>query len=177
VVQAAHFDAVAISLHWTIATLIVIAFSLGLTLDAFPKAWEHAVVNIHALTGIAVLLLSFARLGWRLGHTVPPMPPEVGPLMRRAAAVTHAVLYLLMILIPLIGIPTLLFRGRGLDFGIFQIGSPFARTREIYGPLTEVHELAAYALIALAVGHALAALYHQFIRRDDVLLQMLRARA
>ena len=148
-VNVVSFDATAIALHWTIALLVIIAFGLGLTVDAFPRDWEHAVVNAHALIGIAILALTGARLGWRLNHKPPPLPPGVGPLMQRAAAIAHVLLYALMVLVPLIGIPTLLYRGRGLDFGLFELASPFARTRGVFRPLTEIHELAAYALIGL----------------------------
>ncbi|MDQ0394440.1 cytochrome b [Labrys monachus] len=168
-----HYGTVAVILHWAIALLIVIAFGLGLTIDAFPESWTGAVVNVHVLVGLSVLVLSIVRLAWRLTHRPPPLPDTVGALSRGAAAVIHVLLYVLMILIPAIGIPTLLFRGRGIDFGLFQTGSPFARTPEIFRPLTEVHELASYALIALAAGHALAALYHQFADRDGVLRRML----
>ena len=172
--KADHFDSTAVALHWTTAGLIVIGFSLGLTVDAFPKEWEHAVVNTHSLLGLAVLALTAARIAWRLGHPPPPMPGDAGgPLVRRAAAAVHFLLYALMVVVPLIGIPVLLYRGRGLDFGLFQLPSPFARTPEIFRPLTEAHELAAYALIGLAAAHVLAALYHHFVRRDEVLLQML----
>jgi cytochrome b561 len=43
---------------------------------------------------------------------------------------------------------------------------------EIFHPLTEVHELAAYALVGLALGHVLAALYHQFVRKDEIMRRM-----
>jgi cytochrome b561 len=92
--------------------------------------------------------------------------------MRLASHAGHVALYVLMIAIPLIGIPTLLYRGRGLDFGLFQIPSPFSRTPEIFRPLTQVHEIASYLLIALAVGHALAAIYHQYVLRDGTLTRM-----
>ncbi|HVZ69386.1 MAG TPA: cytochrome b [Rhizomicrobium sp.] len=174
--QTEHFDATAIALHWTIAGLIIAAFTLGLTVDEFPEGWEHAVVNVHAILGASVLLLTFARVWWRLTHKPPPLPPDVGPVMRSLSGLVHFLLYVLMVLVPLIGVPTLLYRGRGLDFGIFQIPSPFERSREIFGPLTEIHELASYAMIGLAGAHILAALYHHFIRKDEVLLQMLRAK-
>jgi cytochrome b561 len=74
-----------------------------------------------------------------------------------------------MILVPVVGIPTLLFRGRGLDFGFAQIASPFERSKDIFGPLTQFHEFAAYALIALAAFHILAAVYHHRVLRDDTL--------
>ncbi len=167
-----RYDAVAIALHWSIAFLIVAAFGLGLTVDEFPKAWVGAVINLHALTGLAVLVLSFIRLFWRLAHPAPELPLTMSALARSAAKIGHAGLYVLMIAVPIIGVPTLLYRGRGLDFGFFQIASPFARTPEIFRPLTEAHEIASYALIGLAAVHVLAALYHQHIRHDDLLARM-----
>ncbi len=92
--------------------------------------------------------------------------------MRITAKVAHAALYVLMILVPLIGIPTLLFRGRGVDFGFLQIASPFEKSKEIFGPLTEFHEFAAYALIGLAAAHILAAVYHHRVLHDDTMRRM-----
>jgi cytochrome b561 len=170
-----RYGPVAIALHWSTALLIVLAFGLGLTVDAFPKPWVGGVINAHALLGLAVLALTFFRFFWRLKHPAPAFPATFPPLMKLASHAGHMALYALMVLIPLIGIPTLLYRGRGLDFGLFQIASPFARTKEIFGPLTEVHEIASYALIALAIGHALAAIYHQRVLRDGTLSRMLPA--
>ena len=169
-----RYDDVAIALHWSIAVLILAAFVLGLTVDAFPKAWAGALVNTHALMGLAVLVLSIVRLSWRFYHPPPPeLPASMTPTERLGAKLTHGGLYFLMIAVPLIGIPTLLWRGRGLNFGLFEIASPFSRTQDVYRPLTQVHEFASYALIALAVGHVLAALYHQFVQRDATLLRMM----
>jgi cytochrome b561 len=159
-------------LHWSIAVLIGVAFVIGLTVDDFPKDMTGAVINVHALLGLIVLLLSLVRLFWRLGHPAPDMPAPMAPLARNLAKITHAALYLLMVAVPIIGIPTLLWRGRGLDFGLFQIASPFARTPEIFRPLTEAHEIASFALIGLVVSHVLAALYHQYIRHDAILARM-----
>lgn len=170
-----RYDTVAVVLHWTIAALIVVALALGLTVDNFPKTMTGAVINIHALMGLAVLVLSVVRLVWRSAHPAPELPQSLGPLFRKASQAAHIGLYFLMIAVPLIGVPTLLYRGRGLDLGVMQFASPFARTPEIYRPLTEAHEIAAFALIGLAVAHALAALYHQYVRHDDVLLRMLPA--
>jgi cytochrome b561 len=171
-----RYDDVAIALHWSIAVLILAAFVLGLTVDVFPKSWTGALVNVHALMGLGVLVLSILRLSWRSSHPPPELPASMTPNERLGAKLVHGGLYVLMIAIPIIGIPTLLWRGRGLNFGFFEIASPFARSPEIYRPLTQVHEIAAYALIALVVGHMLAAIYHQFNRRDAILLRMLPLR-
>jgi cytochrome b561 len=69
-----RYDSVAIALHWSIAVLILAAFALGLTIDAFPKAWTGALINLHALMGLAVLVLSIVRLSWRKSHPPPELP-------------------------------------------------------------------------------------------------------
>jgi cytochrome b561 len=172
-----QYDRVAIGLHWVIALLILTAFLLGLTVDNFPKSWEKAVVNIHVLLGLAVLALSVVRLAWRLGHKPPPLLKSGGPLAEALAKLAHGFLYLLMLVVPAIGIPTLLYRGRGIDLGLFAMDPLLPRTPEIFRPLTEIHELSAYVLVTLAGGHVLAAFYHHWILRDHTLARMLPAGA
>ena len=171
-----RYDRVASFLHWTIALLIVVAFLLGLTVGDFPKAYKDAVVNAHSLLGLGVLLLTLIRIGWRLGHPPPPAPKPMSPWIERLSKLTHALLYLLMLAVPLIGLPTLFYRGRGLDFGLLQLPAFLARTPEIFRPLTELHELGAYALMGLAAGHVAAALYHQWILRDALIARMMPGR-
>lgn len=170
--EPVRYSAVARALHWLIAGLIVAAFVLGLTVDDFPKPYVSAVVNVHSLLGLAIIVLTLVRLGWRLTHQPPALPAETSALIRRASHLVHQLLYLVMLLVPMIGIPTLLYRGRGIDFGVFQMPPMFARTPEIFHPLTDVHGYAAYALVALALGHVAAGLYHQFILKDDLLSRM-----
>jgi cytochrome b561 len=170
------YSKTAIWLHWTIAALIVITFIIGLTVDDFPKSWDKAVVNAHVLMGLAVLLLSVARLWWRISH-VPPAPAlQAGPFLIKMAHLGHYLLYAMMFVVPLVGIPTLLYRGRWVDFGLFQLPPLLARDPQIFKPLTQIHELAAYALVGLALGHVAAALYHQFVLKDGLMSRMLGSR-
>jgi cytochrome b561 len=170
--MASRYDLVAIALHWSIALLIVAAFILGLTVDDFLKAWDQAVVNAHVLIGLAVLTLTAVRIGWRISHKPPLMPNAGNLVLGRMAKLVHFLLYCLMLVVPAIGIPTLFYRGRGIDFGVFEIPPLLSRTPEIFRPLTELQEVGAYALLILALGHVLAALYHQVILRDRLMLRM-----
>lgn len=171
--QVERYSRLAIWLHWAIALMIVAAFALGLTVDAFPKSWDDAVVNLHVLLGLGILVLSALRLWWRFSHRPPELPTQTTMLIRRLSHGGHFLLYILMFVVPLIGVPTLLFRGRGIDFGLFQVSPLLARDPQIFRPLTEIHELAAYALVLVAVGHTLAALYHHFILKDRLISRML----
>lgn len=171
-----RYTSIAILLHWLTALLIVAAFALGLTVDSFPEAYTGTIINLHALLGVAILVATLARLGWRLTHRPPALDASSGPIIRLTSKAVHALLYALMVLVPLIGFPTLFYRGRGLDFGLVQIAPFLPRTPEIYRPLTDIHEYAAFALVGLAIGHALAALYHQFVLKDGLLSRMAWAR-
>ena len=168
------YDSVARSLHWASAIFILAAFITGLTVDTPPKEWRPPYQNAHFLIGLTVLALAILRLGWRAGHAVPPPPAGSSPLAALAIKLGHGALYLMMLAVPLIGFAPLFTRGRGINFGLFQIASPIDRTKEWIGPTTEIHEVAAYALIALAVGHVAAAIYHQVALKDGVLLRMMR---
>jgi cytochrome b561 len=171
-----RYNSRAILLHWLIAAMILLLFVGGLTIDAFPKDWKSAMINLHALGGLTLALLVIYRIFWRLTHAAPALPASVSPLIARAAGLGHLALYLLMLAVPIIGVPTLLWRGRGLDFGLFQIASPFTRTPEIYKPLTEIHELGAFALVILALLHAAVGVWHQFVQKDGILLRMMPGR-
>src|SRR4051812_33675058 len=106
-----RYDVVAIVLHWTIAFLIAAAFLLGITVDAFPKAWDGAVVNTHVLIGLSVLALTIVRIGWRISNNPPPLPNTDNMVVGKMSKLVHLLLYGLMLAVPAIGIPTLLYRG------------------------------------------------------------------
>jgi superoxide oxidase len=161
-----------IVLHWLMALLIVGLYAVGLSIDLFDKPLRPPIVNLHAIFGLLLLTLVIPRIVWRLTHTKPPYPASMGPNFQRMAAAGHGVLYLLMIAVPLVGVPTFLYRGRALDFGLFQIASPFAPDRDTAHQFGEFHELFAHVLIAVAAGHVLIALYHQFILRDNIIARM-----
>lgn len=172
----ARYGAVARLLHWLVAALILFVFALGLGVDAFPHAWEDAVVLVHKDAGVAIVLLVFLRLVWR---QVSPPPPVVGEgtLSARAAVLGHVALYLLMIAVPLIGIALSVLRGQGFDFGLFSIPPLMEANRTLARPVKEVHELAAWGLVLLAGAHAAVALFHHYILKDGVLLRMMPPRA
>ncbi len=158
-----------ILLHWIMALLIIGLYAIGLSVDSFDKPLRPTIVNFHALFGLLLLLLLGLRVIARRSNASPVFPTSMGPLFQRAATVGHGVLYLLMAATPLAGIPTFLFRGRALNFGLFAIPSPFEANRDLAHQFGEIHELLAHLLIATVVAHVLVALYHQLVLRDGIL--------
>jgi len=116
--RTSRYTAVAIALHWTIAALIVMQVTLAGRMET-RSLEAFAVTQLHKSVGITILLLSLARLAWRLTHRPPPEPASLAPWERRLSAVVHWGFYAVMILMPLTGwimvstsrfaFPTLLF--------------------------------------------------------------------
>ena len=178
-----RYSAVAITLHWVIAALILYNLYIALQLDDLRGLAKFNLFQIHKSVGLTVLMLSLARLAWRLTHRPPPLPAETPRWEKFGAHAAHWALYALMIGIPLTGwvivsasptnIPTLIFKTvpwPHLGF-VHDLAMPARRLLE--KQLGEVHMALGFGMGFLIVLHVAAALKHQFWNRDEVLGRML----
>jgi len=171
-----QFGAVAIGLHWLTALLILGVWTLGQTLDWFPRGEARSgAIVVHIGFGLAVLLTVLARFAWRLADPPPPLGrSRLGAWTNWAAEAVHYALYALLALAPIVGIATWFARGNALPaFGLVAIASPLAADRELARQLIDLHALLANAIVFLAGFHALAALGHHYLLRDDTLARMI----
>lgn len=187
---ARRYTIVAIILHWLMALLIVGQIWIGIWMsgaidDPASQGAAYEAFQFHKSLGLTLLVLAVLRLIWRLTHRVPPEPHDIPAWQRVAARASHFLLYAFMVLIPLTGwlyVSTgwnsdtgMAFAIPTIWFGIFNW--PHIPGIDGNGPLAdlavEMHELLAYALIALLVVHVAAALKHHFVDRDRVLWSML----
>jgi cytochrome b561 len=167
-----RYGLVAIRLHWAIFALVVIVGVLGLLHDSWPRATQAFWINVHAMAGLLLWALLFARIAWRLRNPPPPLPADVGQLSQRLSGPVHLLLYALLFVIPIIGIVTFIWHGRVFNFGLFQVDFGVKRNPAVFHPTEDWHGYMAYVLFGLAGIHALAALWHHFIRHDGVLRRM-----
>jgi cytochrome b561 len=170
------YGIIAMTLHWVVAALVVIAWLLGTFGDEFPKgSARSAALSVHISTGLALVALMIIRLLWRIGD--PPPRPETTKLGRWAdwaGVAMHYALYVLIAGVIVLGIAAQFARGDALPiFGWFEIGSPWAADRQFAHTVKEIHEATANALMILVAIHAAAALFHHWILRDRTLLRML----
>ena len=162
----------AIAFHWTIAALIIFNLWLGIAHDSLPKDWK--VMPVHKAVGVTVLILTLARIGWRMAHPVPPMPTHMPAWERAAANASHFLLYAFMLIMPLSGWAMVSgVKRRPLEwFGLFDI--PYLPVSQGVADIGhEVHEILGWGFVALIVVHIAAALRHHFLLRDNVLARML----
>lgn len=169
---AARYDRGAIAFHWSMVVLVTLVGTLGLMHDSWPHDTQAFWINLHAIIGLAVLALAVARFWWRSTHQPPALPAASGALSRRLSYPVHMLLYVLLFVIPLLGIVTFIWHGRAFNFGLFTVDFGVRKNRAIFHPTENLHGWLAYALFALVGLHVLAALWHHFYRRDGILLRM-----
>jgi cytochrome b561 len=172
---AARYTASAIALHWIVAILIVANLALGFyTVDLPLSPRKLRLFSWHKWLGVTVFLLAGARLLWRLGHEPPALPRAMKAWERRAAHLSHGLLYVLFFAVPLTG--WLFSSAAGFQtvyLGVLPIPDLIGKDEELAEILKLVHHGAAYALTVIVAVHAAAAIKHHFVDRDDVLVRML----
>lgn len=170
-----HYDPVAISLHWITVALVLTQFGLAETWSWFARPTRHVMVTAHMSFGILLTAVIVARIVWRLipGHQ---MPPAVSGWVEMASKAVHYLLYAMLAAEAVLGFVLRWSGGESMSFFGLQIPPPIPKvarpTHELIG---DIHHWNGWAIIVLALGHAAAALYHQFVVRDRVLERMLPA--
>lgn len=191
-----RYTAVAVALHWFIAislvSLILVGWWMGDAIDEpETRAAAYQAFQLHKAFGVTVLVLTIARLVWRLMNPPPPLTTAAPAWERFAAHATHAAFYALSIGIPLMGliyVSTGWLAGEHEDrafsvatsyFGLFTIPHiPFiaaleAETRRAIAFMSvNAHSKMAWGVIVLLALHVGAALKHHIIDKDNVLAGM-----
>ncbi|AJR06117.1 cytochrome b [Photobacterium gaetbulicola] len=168
------YDGVSIFIHWMTAVAVIGLFAVGLWMVDlnYYSQWYKPVPHWHKSVGICLALLTIFRLLWK---GIAQQPPIEGAAWEVAAAkLAHSLIYILLIGIFVSGYLISTADGRGIEvfnwFTVPSLGELFPNQADIAG---EVHYYLAFTLIGLASLHALAALKHHFINKDNTLKKML----
>ncbi len=175
--QTPRYTATAIALHWLLALAIVGAFCVGLYMSDLPLSPTRLkLFNWHKWAGVTILALSGLRLLWRLGHRPPPDLP-MPAWQARAAHVVHGLLYLAFFAVPLSGWAYSSAAGFPIVwFGVLPLPDFVPVDKALAHQLKDLHELLAWGLALLVLAHVGAALKHQLVDKDGLLLRMMPAR-
>lgn len=147
-----------IMLHWAVVILLAVQFIFA---DAISHAWHVNMDSgtftptggaiFHVVIGVLIGVLAIWRVVLRFTHGVPALPEKEPGWQKIIAHLTHWALYALLLLLPV--------SGAVAWFGMV-------------GPAGGAHELFKALLILLVVLHVVAALYHQFVLRTNLLARM-----
>ena len=181
-----RYSAIAMTLHWIIAVLILVQIGLGWYMNEYLPDHSPAqdrIQDIHVTVGLSILVLVLIRIGVRLTHPAPPLPSGMPAWERVLAHTSHLVFYALMLAMPLTGWALVSIRHEGIPF--FTLAWPAMpvldhlakpEARALGGQLKHIHIfiLVWIALINLAL-HVAGAIKHQF-DGNPVLWRMLPLR-
>lgn len=173
------YGSVAKFFHWAIFLLVLGMIPIGYFMgDISNPDLRGQVINLHKCTGLAILVLMILRLLWALMNAKPKLAALTAKWQIGMEHGMHFLLYLGLILMPLSGWIGSVAGGRLPHIGDISFSLPLAQNKELAKfAFAKIHEPLAIVLIVLISIHILAALYHHFIKKDDILRRMLPHRS
>jgi cytochrome b561 len=164
-----RYSNTAVAFHWVTVALVVAQAIVGFGFHRFSEGPLRAeLFTWHKTIGPIILLVTLARLWYRLKNPPPPFPPELPQWERIAAVWNHRLFYTLLIAMPLVGLAAI---SGGAEEPTTRLlgGIPFPLipgiSKGLGDILGDIHMLAAWLLVLSILIHVAAALKHQFVDR------------
>lgn len=152
--------------HWISALLLLVTWILILLYD---NTNDRYYIGLHKAFGMSVLLWMVARVINRFISKTPPSIPM--PVWQNILSkLSHFLLYLLLIAMPIAGLLMSIYGGRPVDiFGWFEIPVFLTPDRSAARFFNDLHtDIIWPMIIAFTFIHIAAALYHQFVKKDNI---------
>lgn len=171
--DAPGYGIVAKFLHWLIFALLVVQYAIGSIMPHIGrKTVNEGWVSWHFSVGAAILFFIVLRLVWRLLHPVPQLP-TLAPWERLVSGITHWALYLLVLAMTLLGWAATNSRGWDVNlFGLVTLPKLSPTGSEWGHQCGDIHNVLVYVLLGFIAVHVAGALYHYFVKRDQVVARM-----
>lgn len=166
-----RFDALTIFLHWTSSALVLFQLASGWAMAEFDaRRLMPDLLFFHASAGALVWAVSLMRLVWRQTlATFPPFPSNFWRITRWAAQANEYALYAMLLIQPMTGLAQEILRGRHFQLLIWSVPPLLPHSAALAQLAGAAHRYGALAFAGLIGAHAMAALGHHYIFRDDVL--------
>lgn len=165
-----------ILLHWITAVVVFGLYALGWYMVdlSYYDGWYNSAPFWHKSVGLMLMLFVIVRIVWRFIDAQPDALASHQPWERLIAKIVHIILYLMLLVIFVSGYLIATADGSAISFfGLFDVPSLVEGVDNLEDRAGEVHAWLADSLMVLVILHALAALKHHFIDRDNTLKRML----
>jgi len=176
-----RYSSVAIALHWAIAAALALQIVLGWRIGDVEGITRTAVLQLHKTIGVAILVLTVARLAWRLTKKPPAMDAGLTPLERMASHAVHLGFYGALLALPLTGwamvsaqrVGAMKLLG-GLHWPDFPVITALpGGVQDIMADLLDKsHTALVWVMLGLLALHVLGALKHHYISKDPTVARM-----
>ncbi len=159
-----------VALHWIIAIMIVGMLALGFfILENMENGGEKAeLLQLHFSIGVVIFTLMAVRFGVRLFTAKPPKASTGNRFLDSLAVFTHYAFYVLVLGMAVSGLGVATLSGL---FDVFANNAPLPESFDVFPPM-KGHEITSYLLAGLVSLHVLAALYHHYVLKDNLLARM-----
>ncbi|MCB1567969.1 MAG: cytochrome b [Xanthomonadales bacterium] len=174
-----RYHRLSISLHWLTLLLLIAIYALIELRGIYPRGSEprELMKTWHGMLGLLVLASLLVRIPLRLRFRAPPIIPPPPSWQHGLTAVMHVALYVFLIAMPILGWMILSAEGKPIPFFGLHLPALIAANDDLAHRIEDIHGQIGnigYFLIGL---HALAALFHHYLVRDNTLLRILPGRA
>lgn len=175
VADAETYDTAARTFHWTVVALLACQFVTALLLPHIKLDTPlDTTIDLHFNLGLAIVVVMAARLWHRWRHPVRVAPASAPGWERTVADSLHRLFYVILLIVPFLGWASASAHSVPVKLlGIVELPSLAPRKAAWALEAGDIHGYAMWTLLALIGLHAAAALYHHFVRHDDVLRRML----
>ncbi|MEZ5529099.1 MAG: cytochrome b [Porticoccaceae bacterium] len=173
-----RYGSLSIAMHWLMLLLLVAVYACIELREFYPKGSDprNALKAWHFTLGLTVFFLVWLRVLMKIVQISPSIDPQPANWQMILAKIVHLVLYVFMVSMPILG--WLILSGEGKDIPFYGISMPplMGENKDLAKTIEELHEIGGtlgYFLVGL---HAIAALFHHYIVKDNTLSRMLPSR-
>ena len=172
--SSSSYGTIAKLFHWVMGLMIIGLIIAGFYMASLPNSpQKFQIYALHKATGVVILCLFALRLLWKNINKEVLMPSDLPRLIAFFAKLGHFTLYCFMFLMPFSGIMMSLYGGHNISlYGLYTIQS-FKKAPQVASFFHDIHMTSAFILSAVIILHVLAAFYHHFIRRDNIVRRMI----
>jgi len=163
-----RYSTASIAMHWAMVLLFIAVYVLINLADGFEKGspQRQAARDWHGMFGLLIFALVWLRIALRVLGTTPAL------WLEKLTKLGHLALYALMIALPLLGWLLLSARGKPIPFFGLELPALIAPDKPLGRTIKEIHEFGGNLGYFLIGGHAIAALFHHYVLKDNTLLRM-----
>ncbi|KJG38722.1 cytochrome B561 [Photobacterium angustum] len=171
-----NWNPMIILLHWLVALVVVGLFALGWWMVDlnYYHAWYKTAPDTHKSIGLILFFVLIVRLILKTLTAAPAPLSSHAKWEKWLAKKTHWLLYLLLFVVMFSGYLISTADGRAISiFGAFDIPATLTSIQNQEGIAGTIHWYGACVLIGFSLLHAIGALKHHFIDKDNTLKRML----
>jgi superoxide oxidase len=169
-----RYSRASVVMHWGMVLLFIGLYGAINLADVFDKGTpaRQMAKDWHFMLGLSVFALVWVRLVLRLLGTAPPIVPAPPAWQEKAGKALHLALYGIMIAAPLLGWAVLSAGAKPIPFFGWELPALIGPDKALGRQIREVHELLGNLGYFLIGGHAVAALLHHYVIKDNTLRRM-----